>query len=46
MNKEYLKGIQAIENRVIESDCCGAGIHLTDICIQCGEHCEPSFAWL
>lgn len=46
MNKEYLKGIQAIENRVIESDCCGAGIYLTDICTQCGEHCEPSFGWL
>tara|TARA_R110002126_G_C10110863_1_gene467287 strand:- start:138 stop:278 length:141 start_codon:yes stop_codon:yes gene_type:complete len=46
MNKEYLKGIEAIENRVIESDCCGAGIHLTDICTQCGEHTEPSFGWL
>ena len=42
----YKLNKERIQNRVIESDCCGAEIHLTDICIQCGEHCEPSFSWL
>jgi len=34
LNKERM------QNREIVSNCCGAGIHLTDICMQCGEHCD------
>lgn len=29
---------------LITSNCCGAGIYEeTDICMDCKEHCEPSF---
>ena len=26
---------------MIVSDCCGALIKYSDICAECGEHCEP-----
>ena len=32
---------ERMENVEVVSNCCGAGIHLTDICIRCGEHCDP-----
>lgn len=25
----------------VVSDCCGATVKYTDICTECGEHCEP-----
>ena len=31
---------ERMENVEVGSNCCGAGIHLTDICMQCGEHCD------
>jgi len=42
MNDEYLKGFDPVEDREIVSNCCSTEIYYSDICSQCGEHCEAA----
>ena len=36
----YLQSVLSKDEKEIVSNCCGSKIHLTDICVQCGEHCS------
>ena len=32
-----------VEDEMV-SNCCGAGVYLnTDVCVECGEHCLPTY---